>query len=106
MFSDIKGNDIDRDFNKIMIVIKKYKKDIERMLKIQNKVHLHSFIRYYEDALYFPLNILAFEEHWDLILIKLIEELRLNVYGCPVYDYDVDKHGNEGLLQLTFKLKD
>lgn len=108
MFSDIKPNlnDVDRDFNKIMTIIKKYKKEMERILKIQNRVHLHSLIRYYEDALYFPLNILAFEEHWDLILIKLSEELGLNVYGCPVYDYDVDRDGNKGLLQLIFKLKD
>lgn len=110
MFSNVKRThmsfNIDnakKDISKIMNFITKHEQTIR--IKLEDKGYFHSDeIEECSSSLVFSLIIPCFSEHWKYVSGQISELTGLYVSGKPYYNYDLDKLGENGILEMYFKL--
>lgn len=109
MFSHIKKDEIKlnnqqilKDVNIILGIIQKNKEKIEKLLKNKGRFTICDIS---SNSIAFDLKIQNFKEHWNKVEEILEDKLGLCVFGYPRFEYDYDKLGNIGILEMTFVIK-
>jgi hypothetical protein len=120
MFSDteseikLSSKRIDKDVSIVMKYAEKRKQFVEETLKRRGEVTWESILNDYcgngngdyHGEFEFSLSSgLAFDAHWNEVSKILSEKTGLYVHGKPCYDFDTDKSGGVGPLNMVFRVK-